>query len=113
MLRYVYGARSTASKTRRCGECEGCNREDCGDCEACKDKPRFGGKGTKKQACTWRLCTWKNPSGTKRGRGRGRGAGTGHGRAASEGTPVSMRTALKQQEAAATTSSKKASPKVC
>ena len=46
---YVYGARSTASKTRRCGECEGCNREDCAECEACKDKPKFGGKGTKKQ----------------------------------------------------------------
>ena len=41
---YVYGAKSTAAKTRRCGECEGCNREDCGKCSACKDKPRFGGK---------------------------------------------------------------------
>ena len=52
-LRYVYGARSTAQKTRRCGECEGCNREDCSNCEACKDKPKFGGKGTKKQASWW------------------------------------------------------------
>ena len=40
---YVYGAKSTAAKTRRCGECEGCSREDCGKCEACKDKPKFGG----------------------------------------------------------------------
>ena len=40
---YVYGAKSTAAKTRRCGECEGCNREDCGKCSACKDKPKFGG----------------------------------------------------------------------
>ena len=42
--RYVYGARSTAAKTRRCGECEGCNREDCGKCVTCLDKPKFGGK---------------------------------------------------------------------
>lgn len=41
---YVYGAKSTAAKLRRCGECEGCNREDCGQCDACKDKPKFGGK---------------------------------------------------------------------
>ena len=43
-FRYVYGARSTAAKTRRCGECEGCNREDCGKCVTCLDKPKFGGK---------------------------------------------------------------------
>ena len=40
----MYGARSTAAKTRRCGECEGCNREDCGKCVTCLDKPKFGGK---------------------------------------------------------------------
>ena len=44
LFRYVYGARSTAAKTRRCGECEGCNREDCGKCVTCLDKPKFGGK---------------------------------------------------------------------
>ena len=44
MCSYVYGARSTAAKTRRCGECEGCNREDCGKCVTCLDKPKFGGK---------------------------------------------------------------------
>ena len=43
LFRYVYGARSTAAKTRRCGECEGCNREDCGKCVTCLDKPKFGG----------------------------------------------------------------------
>ena len=44
VYRYVYGARSTAAKTRRCGECEGCNREDCGKCVTCLDKPKFGGR---------------------------------------------------------------------
>ncbi len=56
---YVYGARQTAAKTRRCGECEGCMRDDCGQCVACLDKPRFGGKGTKKRACVERLCRMK------------------------------------------------------
>lgn len=62
---YVYGARSNAAKTRRCGECEGCNREDCGKCTACIDKPKFGGRGAKKQACHYRMCAWKNPSGKR------------------------------------------------
>lgn len=94
---YVYGAKTTAAKTRRCGECEGCSRDDCGKCDACKDKPKFGGKyhkkkwfmnrvmygcflgrGSKKQACIHRVCLWKNPSGVNRhhpspgGRGRPR-----------------------------------------
>ena len=52
----IYGGSSKAAKTRRCGECEGCTREDCGTCPACADKPRFGGKGTKKKACIMRFC---------------------------------------------------------
>ena len=32
----------------------------------------FPGKGQKKQACIYRVCTWKNPGG-KRGGGAGRG----------------------------------------
>jgi hypothetical protein len=55
----VYGGSSKASKVRRCGECEGCTRDDCGQCFACLDKPRFGGKGTKKKACTERFCRLK------------------------------------------------------
>ena len=45
----VYGSSSKATKTRRCGECEGCMRDDCGQCPACADKPRFGGRGSKKK----------------------------------------------------------------
>ena len=37
---YVYGAKTSAAKIRRCGECEGCMRDDCGACVACEDKPR-------------------------------------------------------------------------
>jgi hypothetical protein len=52
----VYGGSSKAAKSRRCGECEGCMRDDCGQCAACSDKPRFGGRGTKKKACIARYC---------------------------------------------------------
>ena len=52
----VYGSSSKAGKTRRCGECEGCMRDDCGQCAACADKPRFGGRGSKKKACMTRSC---------------------------------------------------------
>jgi len=52
----VYGGSPTAAKSRRCGECEGCMRDDCGQCIPCADKPRFGGPGTKKKACVQRFC---------------------------------------------------------
>merc|ERR1712008_576490 len=52
----VYGGSSSAAKSRRCGECEGCMRDDCGQCVPCADKPRFGGPGTKKKASVQRLC---------------------------------------------------------
>jgi len=52
----VYGGSANASKSRRCGECEGCMRDDCGSCVPCQDKPRFGGPGTKKKACVLRYC---------------------------------------------------------
>lgn len=42
---------------RGCGKCEGCLREDCGTCTFCKDKPKFGGPGTKKQKCALRVCS--------------------------------------------------------
>ena len=56
---YVYGSGKGSSKARRCGECEGCMRDDCGTCLACLDKPKFGGKGTKKRACAQRECLMK------------------------------------------------------
>merc|ERR1719266_3086143 len=43
----VYGSSSKAGKTRRCG--------------ACADKPRFGGRGSKKKACMTRSCRMRGP----------------------------------------------------
>eukprot|EP00304_Pavlova_gyrans_P002417 CAMPEP_0206042792 /NCGR_PEP_ID=MMETSP1466-20131121/6769_1 /ASSEMBLY_ACC=CAM_ASM_001126 /TAXON_ID=44452 /ORGANISM="Pavlova gyrans, Strain CCMP608" /LENGTH=438 /DNA_ID=CAMNT_0053417513 /DNA_START=19 /DNA_END=1334 /DNA_ORIENTATION=- len=40
----------------RCGTCANCLRPDCGTCTNCLDKPKFGGPGVKKQACTGRKC---------------------------------------------------------
>ena len=31
--------------------------EDCGECKNCVDKPKFGGRGIKKQACEQRACS--------------------------------------------------------
>ncbi|KAL9185899.1 hypothetical protein ACHAXT_003676 [Thalassiosira profunda] len=39
-----------------CGECEACVRDDCGKCQHCLDKPKFGGKGTRRQKCLLRKC---------------------------------------------------------
>ena len=44
----------------RCGQCAGCAAVECGACSACRDKPKFGGKGSMKQACAKRRCA--NPS---------------------------------------------------
>ena len=43
-------------RTARCGSCTGCVRGDCGECKNCLDKPKFGGRGIKKQACLQRVC---------------------------------------------------------
>ena len=54
-------ARTKPGKRRgRCGECAGCTAKDCGTCSACRDKPKFGGPGTAKQACVKRRCS--NPT---------------------------------------------------
>ncbi|XP_065893030.1 lysine-specific demethylase 2B-like isoform X2 [Dysidea avara] len=42
--------------SRRCGLCENCLLADCGKCRFCKDKPRFGGPGKLKQACSKKKC---------------------------------------------------------
>ena len=41
----------------RCGKCQGCVRGNCGDCKNCLDKPKFGGRDIKKQACERRACS--------------------------------------------------------
>ena len=35
---------------------EGSVHSDCGDCKNCLDKPKFGGRGIRKQACVRRSC---------------------------------------------------------
>ena len=37
------------SRKQRCGTCTACLLPDCGKCIFCKDKPKFGGRGLKKQ----------------------------------------------------------------
>ena len=43
-------------RRKRCGFCAGCISSDCGSCTSCRDKPKFGGKGIKKQCCLFRRC---------------------------------------------------------
>ena len=55
----AWGPVSAKGRTRRCPVlegCEGCRAEDCGRCPACKDKPKFGGPGTRKQRCAEKRC---------------------------------------------------------
>ena len=40
----------------RCGKCDECLVGDCGCCVSCLDKPKFGGPGSRKQACLTRRC---------------------------------------------------------
>jgi hypothetical protein len=44
-------------RRERCRLCIGCLREDCGFCRYCRDKPKFGGKNSLKQACEKKSCT--------------------------------------------------------
>mmetsp|Transcript_30585 Transcript_30585/g.79412 ORF Transcript_30585/g.79412 Transcript_30585/m.79412 type:complete len:359 (-) Transcript_30585:428-1504(-) len=62
-LQSVMKASAQRGRTNRCGTCAGCVRGDCGACKNCKDKPKFGGKGIKKQACVRRACNNPLPEG--------------------------------------------------
>ena len=53
----VAGAPVAGKRRTRCGVCAGCLSKDCGTCSACRDKPKFGGAGTAKQACVRRRCS--------------------------------------------------------
>ena len=50
-------AKYLSAKGNRCGTCPACLRQDCGSCLNCLDKPKFGGRGARKQACLMRLCS--------------------------------------------------------
>ncbi len=43
-------------KRKRCGECEGCSRDDCGKCKHCRDMRKFGGPGSLKKPCALKKC---------------------------------------------------------
>ena len=61
----VFGGKNTMKqrhKVRRCGECEGCMREECGMCKECLDKPKNGGLGKVNKACIERICSMLHPS---------------------------------------------------
>mmetsp|Transcript_5639 Transcript_5639/g.14407 ORF Transcript_5639/g.14407 Transcript_5639/m.14407 type:complete len:168 (+) Transcript_5639:108-611(+) len=47
-------------RSSRCGTCVNCLQPDCGKCANCSDKPKFGGPGVKKQACSARKCLCPN-----------------------------------------------------
>ncbi|XP_053362977.1 histone-lysine N-methyltransferase 2B [Clarias gariepinus] len=49
--------RKARAHARRCGQCKGClHEEDCGKCINCLDKPKFGGRNTKRQCCVFKRC---------------------------------------------------------
>ncbi|CAL8337240.1 unnamed protein product [Merluccius merluccius] len=54
-------------RRRACGTCDAClSTTDCGTCDFCIDKPKFGGRNTKRQKCRLRQCRRQ----AKLGRGR-------------------------------------------
>ena len=48
--------RPRVPRSVRCGNCDGCTRDDCGMCKNCVDKPKFGGLGQRKQGCVRKIC---------------------------------------------------------
>jgi len=55
--------RESAAKTAklRCGKCVLCLQGECGKCGNCLDKPKYGGRGARKQACSARQCLFQKP----------------------------------------------------
>lgn len=45
----------------RCGTCVLCRQGECGKCGNCLDKPKYGGRGARKQACSARQCLFARP----------------------------------------------------
>ena len=43
-------------RNMNCAGCANCLKPDCGKCRNCLDKPKFGGRNTKRQRCTQRIC---------------------------------------------------------
>jgi hypothetical protein len=51
------GLRVNTPKRKACGQCANCIKPNCGKCYPCKQKPEFGGKGTRgSKKCRERTC---------------------------------------------------------
>ena len=56
-VHYIPEHASRKRSRGRCGDCNGCRKDDCGLCSSCKDMKKFGGPAKKKKACKLRICT--------------------------------------------------------
>lgn len=43
-------------RKQNCGKCLGCTKPECETCHHCKDMIKFGGTGTMKQRCIYKIC---------------------------------------------------------
>ena len=48
---------NSPKKSRKCGICQACLRDDCAKCKACLDKPKFGGPNKMRKKCIMKECT--------------------------------------------------------
>ena len=69
LLLLARGGPPALQRAQRCGECDDCLAGDCGSCVSCLDKPKFGGRGCRKQGCSQRLCVWSARAGVSKRKG--------------------------------------------
>ena len=52
----IHVGKERKSRFRRCKACGPCLRDNCGTCTNCLDKPRYGGRNTRRKSCLHRKC---------------------------------------------------------